>query len=149
MTPSPEDRGRYLATAAYIVRADAVSMADFEALRLFAQWQADQIERLTAEIESERPDGLTPAECDVALAELAERLAAMTYRKEQERLLREEAWGQAARYRDECDKKLKRLRGELEERTHQHATQLDNVVRLTAEVDRLRVTRIRRWRNWP
>ena len=104
-------------------------------------------------------NGLTPAESEIALAELAERLKAMTYRKEQERLLREEAWGQAARYRDECDKKLKalrgeladetkRLRGEIKELTHQHATQLDNVVRLTAEVDRLRVTRIRRWRNW-
>lgn len=65
------------------------------------------------EPEPEQP-ALTPDECEIALAELAVRLEATEAGVRTERLLREGAWAQAARHRDECDVELKRLRGELD-----------------------------------
>lgn len=97
------------------------------------------------------PNQLTPGECEVALAELAERLegavcASQLYIGEIQRLTRDrDKWAaNAMDYMSERNTmrdqavKIERLRAALDERTQQHATQLDDVVRLTREVERLR-----------
>jgi DNA repair exonuclease SbcCD ATPase subunit len=87
------------------------------------------------------PNQLTPAEAEIALAELAERLRRARTSLTRERDRGSNGYRIAAEWRDKCkaaEEERDAAKRDLTERTHQHSTQLDNAVRLDAELRELR-----------